>query len=137
MNHGSEALIRFVGAERDALELLELAEEVFDQVTNERGNWAMLPLVAYRVGPHGVHTSSCLDSRHGEAGRAPHGSPILIHATAEESGGALGMWETLVPPGKGPAPHIHTREAEVFRVITGRFGSSAAMMSSRAAPGRW
>jgi quercetin dioxygenase-like cupin family protein len=54
-------------------------------------------------------------------GRAPHGSPILIHATAEETGGAFGMWETFVPPGKGPAPHIHTREAEVFRVITGTF----------------
>jgi hypothetical protein len=34
VNHGSEALIGFVGAERDALELLELAEEVFDQVTS-------------------------------------------------------------------------------------------------------
>jgi quercetin dioxygenase-like cupin family protein len=54
-------------------------------------------------------------------GRAPHGSPILIHATAEETGGAFGMWETFAPPGKGPAPHIHTREAEVFRVITGTF----------------
>jgi hypothetical protein len=34
VNHGGEALIGFVGAERDALEFLELAEEVFDQVTS-------------------------------------------------------------------------------------------------------
>src|SRR5262245_48535711 len=32
MDHGGEALIGFVGAERDAFELLELAEEIFDQV---------------------------------------------------------------------------------------------------------
>ena len=32
MDHGGEALIGFVGAERDAFELLELAEEVFDQM---------------------------------------------------------------------------------------------------------
>jgi hypothetical protein len=33
MDHGLEALIGFVGAHGDTLELLELAEEVFDQVT--------------------------------------------------------------------------------------------------------
>jgi quercetin dioxygenase-like cupin family protein len=54
-------------------------------------------------------------------GRAPHGSPILVHATAEQTGGAFGMWETFVPPGKGPTSHTHTRETEVFRVISGTF----------------
>ena len=33
MDHGGEALIGFVGAQRDTLELLELAKEVLDQVT--------------------------------------------------------------------------------------------------------
>ena len=32
MDHGCEAEISFVCAQRDALELLELAEEVFDQM---------------------------------------------------------------------------------------------------------
>ena len=32
MDHGGEALIRLVGAHGDALELLELAEEVFDEM---------------------------------------------------------------------------------------------------------
>ena len=33
MDHGREALVGFVGAQRDAFEFLELAEEVLDQVT--------------------------------------------------------------------------------------------------------
>lgn len=56
-----------------------------------------------------------------KVGRAPHGSPILLHATGDQTDGVFGMWETFVPPGKGPEPHTHTRETEVFRVITGTF----------------
>jgi quercetin dioxygenase-like cupin family protein len=56
-----------------------------------------------------------------QRGRAPHGSPILVHATGEQTDGAFGMWETFVPPGKGPEPHTHSRETEVFRVIAGTF----------------
>ena len=40
MNHGREAGVRLVAAHCDALELLELAEEVLDQVT---------PLVDFQV----------------------------------------------------------------------------------------
>ena len=54
-------------------------------------------------------------------GCSPSGSLIQVHVTAEESGGAFGMWESHVPPGKGPKPHTHTRETEVFRVIAGTF----------------
>ena len=54
-------------------------------------------------------------------GRAPHGSPILVHATALQTGGAFGSWETFVPPGKGPTEHTHSREIEIFRVIAGTF----------------
>lgn len=53
--------------------------------------------------------------------RAPFGGRVVIHATAEETGGAFGMWETFTPPGQGPAPHLHTRETEVFRVIRGTY----------------
>jgi quercetin dioxygenase-like cupin family protein len=53
--------------------------------------------------------------------RTPFGAPVVIHATAAETGGALGMWETFTPPGQGPAPHTHTRETEVFRVIEGLY----------------
>lgn len=53
--------------------------------------------------------------------RTPFGADILIHATAEETAGAFGMWETFTPPGQRPAPHTHTRETEVFRVIRGTY----------------
>ncbi len=51
----------------------------------------------------------------------PFGAPVVIHATAQEAGGAFGMWETFTPAGEGPAPHIHTRETEVFRVVKGTY----------------
>ncbi|TBY80845.1 cupin domain-containing protein [Rhizobium leguminosarum bv. viciae] len=53
--------------------------------------------------------------------KTPFGARIVIHATAAETGGAFGMWETFTPPGHGPAPHTHTREIEVFRVIRGLY----------------
>ncbi len=53
--------------------------------------------------------------------RTPFGARIVIHAAAAETGGAFGLWETFTPPGQGPAPHTHTRETEVFRVIRGLY----------------
>lgn len=53
--------------------------------------------------------------------RSPFGGGIIIHATGAQTGGAFGIWETLVAPGAGPAPHTHTRETEIFRVIDGTF----------------
>jgi len=53
--------------------------------------------------------------------RTPFGAEVVIHATAEETNGAFGMWETFTPPGEGPAPHTHTRETEVFRIIRGTY----------------
>lgn len=50
---------------------------------------------------------------------APFGGHVVVHATAKETGGALGMWETFTPPGKGPHDHTHTRETETFRVVRG------------------
>src|SRR5215217_6024014 len=53
--------------------------------------------------------------------RHAHAGQIFIHATAKETGGAFGIWETFSAPGTGPAPHIHTRETEIFRVISGTY----------------
>jgi mannose-6-phosphate isomerase-like protein (cupin superfamily) len=47
--------------------------------------------------------------------------PAYVHATAIETDGAIGLWDVVVPPGKGPTRHTHTRELEVYRVIEGRF----------------
>lgn len=53
--------------------------------------------------------------------RTPFGAVIHIHATAAETDGAIGMWDTFTPPGQGPALHTHTRETEVFRIIHGTY----------------
>jgi quercetin dioxygenase-like cupin family protein len=39
--------------------------------------------------------------------------------TGAETGGALFVAETLVAPGGGPPPHVHTREEESFYVQEG------------------
>lgn len=40
-------------------------------------------------------------------------------ATGEETNNAFFQFEAIVPAGGGPPPHIHTREAESFYVVSG------------------
>ena len=72
---------------------------------------------------------------HQRAARVPFGAMVLIHATAVETGGAFGMWETFTPPGQGPLPHIHTRETEVFRVVRGTYRFTCGGETFDAPPG--
>lgn len=57
-----------------------------------------------------------------------HGMPVMafgnhvIRITATNTGGLLGMFEATIPAGDGPSLHVHEREDEFFRVLTGRFG---------------
>ncbi len=57
-----------------------------------------------------------------------HGTPAMafgkhiIRMMAANTGGALGMLEAIVPPGEGPPLHVHEREDEFFRVLSGCFG---------------
>ena len=57
-----------------------------------------------------------------------HGTPAVafgkhvIRIMAANTGGALGMLEAIVPPGEGPPLHVHEREDEFFRVLSGCFG---------------
>lgn len=44
-----------------------------------------------------------------------------IRISADATGGNLGCFESEVPPGEGPPPHVHERETEFFRVMDGRF----------------
>ncbi len=71
----------------------------------------------------------------GGAIRGGHVAPVVIHATSEETNGLLGMWETFTPPGQGPAPHTHTRETEVFRVIKGLYRFRCGAEEFDAPPG--
>ena len=45
----------------------------------------------------------------------------IMHATAVQTGGAVGIWEAFPEPGMGVPMHTHSREDEVFRVLAGRF----------------
>ena len=40
-------------------------------------------------------------------------------ATGEDMDGKYALWETIVPPGGGPPPHVHSREEEGFYVLEG------------------
>ena len=48
-----------------------------------------------------------------------NGDIYRMPLTAAQTGGAIGMVEATVPPGGGPAPHIHERSDETFYVISG------------------
>lgn len=49
------------------------------------------------------------------------GEPTRLHATAAQTGGSIGIWESDIPPGRGVGRHRHTREDEVFYVLAGTF----------------
>ena len=78
----------------------------------------------------------------------PFGEDQIVHATAEETGGAMGIFEGIIAPGHGVHWHTHTREEEVFRVIEGRFrfwcgdqvaegGPGTTVVGPRNVPHRW
>jgi quercetin dioxygenase-like cupin family protein len=48
-----------------------------------------------------------------------NGDILTVKLAAAQSGGALGLIEATVPPGGGPAPHIHRNTDETFYMISG------------------
>jgi mannose-6-phosphate isomerase-like protein (cupin superfamily) len=60
----------------------------------------------------------------GPAYRSPV-DQITFLITGEQTGGAFFMAEVLVPPGGGPAPHIHHREEETFYILEGTLNIQA------------
>jgi quercetin dioxygenase-like cupin family protein len=48
-----------------------------------------------------------------------NGDIYTVKLTAEHTSGALGLVEATVPPGGGPAPHIHPHTDETFYMISG------------------
>lgn len=42
-----------------------------------------------------------------------------VRLTAEQTGGMLGVIEATVPPGGGPAPHVHAATDETFYMVDG------------------
>ncbi|MDQ3927252.1 MAG: cupin domain-containing protein, partial [Actinomycetota bacterium] len=46
---------------------------------------------------------------------------ITLKATAEETGGSIGVLEATSPPGAGPPRHVHYGCDELFYVLEGQF----------------
>jgi mannose-6-phosphate isomerase-like protein (cupin superfamily) len=58
---------------------------------------------------------------HSSSGKTGRGDAVAVIARTENTNGALGIWSTLAAPGTGPTWHVHTRETEVFYVVSGEF----------------
>lgn len=54
-------------------------------------------------------------------GRTARGDEIRIVALGSETEGSIGIFEGSISPGTGPDWHVHTRETEVFHVVSGSF----------------
>lgn len=69
------------------------------------------------------HQPTAADARFLEPGE---GQPIwflrnrmTVKATADATGGAFGLVESLIPPGFSPPLHVHRREDESFYILDG------------------
>jgi quercetin dioxygenase-like cupin family protein len=58
---------------------------------------------------------------------------ILLRA--EHTGGVFSVMEFTTPPGGGPKPHLHEREAETFYVLEGTYEILVGDRTVRAEPG--
>jgi mannose-6-phosphate isomerase-like protein (cupin superfamily) len=60
---------------------------------------------------------------------------MTIKATAESTGGAFGLVESMIAPGFSPPLHVHHREDESFWVLEGELTMQCGDKSFRAGPG--
>jgi len=60
---------------------------------------------------------------------------MTIKATAESTGGAYGLVESLVAPGFSPPLHVHHREDEAFWVLEGHLSMRCGDRTFDAGPG--
>ena len=70
----------------------------------------------------------------GELNRA-FGLVRRFKVTAEQTGGALCVFEEEIPEGAGPPLHIHHREHELFAVLAGRVRFRCGETEIEAGPG--
>jgi quercetin dioxygenase-like cupin family protein len=71
----------------------------------------------------------------GEGRVIPGPEGVTFKATAEETGGAIGIWEATSAPGFGPPRHIHYDADELFYILSGEFEFLAGEERFRAGPG--
>jgi quercetin dioxygenase-like cupin family protein len=63
------------------------------------------------------------------------GDQVRFLITGAETGGAFFMAEVSVPPGGGPAPHVHHREEESFHLLEGTLTIQVGEKTLIASPG--
>jgi len=49
------------------------------------------------------------------------GEAYFVRIRATRTGGGIGTWDSLAPPGTGQGWHTHTRETEIYRIERGTF----------------
>jgi mannose-6-phosphate isomerase-like protein (cupin superfamily) len=57
----------------------------------------------------------------GEGRTIPGTNAITLIATAEQTGGSLGVFEDTTSPGDGPPRHVHHGSDELFYILEGQF----------------
>ncbi|HEY7691713.1 MAG TPA: quercetin 2,3-dioxygenase [Gaiellaceae bacterium] len=62
---------------------------------------------------------------------------MTIKATAETTGGAYGLFESLIAPGSSPPLHVHHREDEAFWVLEGELTMVCGDETFSAGPGAY
>ena len=63
------------------------------------------------------------------------GDKVTFLVTGEQSGGACFIFETMVPPGGGPPPHLHRHEDESFYLLQGNLTIQAGGRTYQASRG--
>lgn len=46
---------------------------------------------------------------------------MFVEVDSDDTKGEMAVVRVFVPPGSGPAPHVHSREDEFFTVLRGRY----------------
>lgn len=69
----------------------------------------------------GIFDKAIVSPRDDHAGKTARGDDVRVIARASETNGALGLWSSVIAPGTGPSWHTHSRETEIFHVLSGKF----------------
>lgn len=60
---------------------------------------------------------------------------MFVEVDSDDTKGQLAVVRVFVPPGGGPAPHVHSREDEFFTVVRGRYRFRHGEEETSASPG--
>ena len=65
------------------------------------------------------------------------GSLLIVKATGEQTGGAFGLIDNLMPPGAGSPYHLHHKEDEAFYLVEGEMTFYVGDERIKAESGAW